>query len=214
MNKNVLKAAFAGFVFFISNIANAGLIYFTDRAEFESKLSTFEVDGFDSLTSRGQGTYSSSLISYSGSMYGCTTDGGGANTGCNFSSSFDVPGNEWLWTYNSSGSFTTSYDVSAFGFDYASTISPYIVNSLNLNGVTSSDLSSGFFGVISDDNSLIGNQFIMSWNASSNYLGYDNVILSTDVFTGQKPSGIPEPSTLAIFALGILGLASRKVVKR
>ena len=48
----------------------------------------------------------------------------------------------------------------------------------------------------------------VSWVAS------DETFLTKSTFGGQKPIGVPEPSTLAIFALGMIGLASRRFKKQ
>lgn len=205
---NVNRCLVAAILVLISASSHANLLYFTDRAQFEANLAAFTVDDFSSLTSRGQGSYSSSVVTYTGSMWGCTDDNS-SDTGCEFGSVFDVPGNEWLWTYNNGGLFSTPSNVSAFGFDFASTISPFEVSALSINGFASTNLDSGFFGVLSTDNSSIGSQFQISWSASNNYMGYDNIITSSSVRT----TSVSEPGSLLVLALGYIGFAAFRKIK-
>jgi len=49
------------------------------------------------------------------------------------------------------------------------------------------------------------------------YLGsayWDDISLTTTANTNSAPSSVPEPSTLAIFALGLMGVASRRFKKQ
>ena len=50
----------------------------------------------------------------------------------------------------------------------------------------------------------------IDFSGTVNQVAYDDVTLGSAT-AGENPNDIPEPSTLAIFALGLFGLASRKL---
>ena len=66
--------------------------------------------------------------------------------------------------------------------------------------------------VITSINNLGKLEVVIDRNGSSDFYGFDYAMLSDRV--GDETFDVPEPSTLAIFALGMIGLASRRFKKQ
>jgi len=196
-----LNIALTSFLFALvnlGNVANAGLI-----VDFESEVRSFcETGDFDS---------------------------GGLN--------FSNDGNyHCYYTPSVPVDFPTALTSSTIGFGFSDvTLSATNGGIFSLDSL---DLAFGPFnhgGLISDTTEVIGqlagggtistvltvgfgfNSHILNWNNltavtfselqnNSQYLAFDNIAYDT--------AAVPEPSTLAIFALGILGLASRRFKKQ
>jgi hypothetical protein len=53
----------------------------------------------------------------------------------------------------------------------------------------------------------------VTFNATNDILGFDDLRFGRSATNPNDPQSVPEPSTLAIFALGMIGLASRRFKK-
>ncbi|WP_068547451.1 PEP-CTERM sorting domain-containing protein [Thalassotalea crassostreae] len=214
MNLTYLKATIAALILSISNVANAGLIF-----SFE------EVDNNVTMTSSGS-IDTSGLVEGNTSPWGYTgiesgtydflgsTNYGEIDISFGFSAGTDYsawqgaasPWTETFWSYN-----FMDFDVVSGTKPFATFI--WAAPSVALPGL----------GIREDD--LEGD----IWSADHNWIakGYNFEVLGlnsgsytvTDAVSGEfitiqigalNQASVPEPSTLVIFALGILGLASRK----
>jgi len=221
MNIKMLKAALAGLVLSVSGFSNATLITFNDAALFEAAAGTLNTEDFSSEA------VEYSTANYSGVFGGFTLtslsngdNNGILNSLIASSGAGDVSNgigffgqNFYGWGNNDGGlgpqsNFSFSSSISAFGFDYfnADFSDSYniTVNGSVLNTIATN--SNGFFGVIAVGENITS--AIITNLTTGGYVGaagLDNVRVSVQV---------PEPSTLAIFALGIMGLASRRFKKQ
>ncbi|TYK65704.1 PEP-CTERM sorting domain-containing protein [Colwellia echini] len=204
MKCKYFNAALAGLILSVScavNIAQAGLIAFNDRATFENYLNGESIDTLSSIKNTGfTGIFSSNDFKASGKMHQCNTnvDCGGA---------YDNMDNKYLLAYNNTLDFSFNSPIAAFGFDFNS-YSTKIYNEavvVALNGVSSqpTGASGGFFGIASDDGSTFSTVNFVS-NLKNTV--FDNITYAASV----KTVPVPTPSTLAIFALAMIGLAARK----
>lgn len=195
MNKKMLKVALSGLVLLVSGFANAGLI---TRVDFDAGATEFDFTGLAANTvNAGDGNLSISngtvaLISAGGVISPSYYDGNDASV-----IRFD---------------FTSL--VSAFGLDFYSNnqdttlslfdVSNNLIESLTITtseqyacngylcGYVGLDIGSNLISYVTIDTPLIGNELYI-----------DNIIY-------QTATDVPEPSTLAIFALGVIGVASRR----
>ncbi|MDO6446499.1 PEP-CTERM sorting domain-containing protein [Colwellia sp. 1_MG-2023] len=210
INIKMLKATLAGLILSLSGYASAGIITFNDRITFENYLSSFQTDGFDNFVTgttqislvRNDFTINSSNTTYQADENYCN--------GYNDSLSFTC-NNDYLWNYATSSSSTILLNNSfnAIGFDFTQVHYSSTIQNLNViyEGVTYLNTAAseqwGFFGIVDTSKDIASLQF----NHNPTYMGMDNV-------TTGAYSQVPEPSTLAIFALGIIGLASRRFKKQ
>lgn len=210
MNIKMLKAAVAGLVLSVSGYANAGIILINDEAIFQNAgianiVSDFEEFGTSEF-SEPSDPYLQGGISYS------SADNlvlGGSN------SIYDTNGTNMLTNnfWNPiEGTFYQNF--SLFGFDAGWSNSDD--NGSRITIGTNIDTyvfdvdfdvasSSAFYGFIASDD-----EFFISFEITSNVY---NALVSIDNVT-VGTSAIPEPSTLAIFALAIMGLAPRRFKKQ
>jgi hypothetical protein len=80
-------------------------------------------------------------------------------------------------------------------------------------GLNFQNLGTFFMGVKTDDGSTFGSiVYSFDANGSRDTIGYDDIVFSDSRATDSTP--VPEPTTLAIFALGMMGLASRRFKKQ
>lgn len=197
MNFKFLKAAFAGLMLSVSSLANAGLIIdIVDNGGFAE----FNISGSDVLTS-------------SGSMAN-----GFWVTANTISNLWVNPGDNIFNITSGSGSYTfgnQTFVISTFwqghnsGNGYA----------LGLRGGFPNIQSSGT--TISVTGSLLSNMAFSNFNAGtyySSFIGhnassYASLRDGITINVGNS-TPVPEPSTLAIFALGLMGLASRRFKKK
>ena len=194
MKFKFLKSLFVALSFIVVSVSNASLITYTDRATFEAALSSFSVDDYTDITAGyltflDRGEYSVT----SGGMYGCVNAPGSCGP--------QPPAGDGIGLFHYSGNDTFTFDVAinGFGFDYGQTASTHATKPI-IDGVISSGLQ-GFFGFIFD----VAKTTVVL-NQNSNYLITDNLTFGV--------TAVPEPSTLAIFALGMIGLASRRFKKQ
>jgi hypothetical protein len=210
MKFKFVQAALVSTVFAISSFANAGLITFNDKAAFVAYTGGGIVDDLESAgSSTGGSTHTTASNDFSWTMsdYNCE-NGSGCNATyggtVNNSLMMQSAGDDFIWTYDN-GSFVFAAGIASFGVQFGS----YYGNSaVTLNGQSSGVQASGsFFGIASDDNTLFTN---VSYAKSLTYGSFDDVSYSRS----NQSNSVPEPSTLAIFALGMIGLASRRFKKQ
>ncbi len=201
MNIKMLKAALAGLVLTVSDIASAGLI-------------TLDFDDFES-NSAGY-TYYASPFNTEGFQL----------TGNFIGNDYAIAGSGHIDYINSASLITfgdethTLQQINASSFDLLSLdftqINALLGNYNNLSFIGNLAGGGTVSQMINFDNifnvqniaftgftNLTSVQFS---NGSSQALQIDNIVLRT--------TNVPEPSTLAIFALGIIGLASRRFKKK
>ncbi len=191
MKNKYLKAALAGIILSISamsHLANAGIIY-----HFEGEITEFNDYGFNvfddltGLTFSGKIEYEESFLN-SGHIYGA-----------------DLIGDVFVGEY----SFSTPFD-SAFIEGSSWGVSVYI---LPFNPVL---ILNSFYPTkrfVGDSVVAFGFNGYGSWSYNAYSPLDDSLQLS---IRGEiKPvRDVPEPSTFAIFALGMIGLASRRFKKQ
>jgi hypothetical protein len=220
MNIKMLKSALAGLVLSVSGFSNAGIIPF--GVQDDISISTVTNDWGWSLCH--QETYSTVGTTITNLFDNCTGDYVMLASGLANSSILDVAaaalfsavttytaqnnthlanGVEW---YHNGGSlgfapqgatiYQNSADVNASGLHGGSAIDS--TSPLRLSWHTAG-------GYESNPTQLNG-----GWRSGSNTGLNSAQNWNRYVFTANAPSSVPEPSTLAIFALGIMGLASRR----
>ncbi len=199
MRIKMLKAAVAGLVLSVSGFANAGLITFDNRIDFQNYVSSFQLDDLASVTKGGsssgqdRGDYSWNMNSY-----GCQTTG---DCGDNSSVGFVTGG--YVWTYGS-GAFTFDNAINAFGIDY--TYRYGNDDRITLNGLASqTSPTGGFFGIVDTTSTFT----TVNYTAQGSGSLFDNV-----TYGSASVETVPEPTTLAIFALSLMGLAARRFKKQ
>jgi len=206
MKLKFLKATFLSLIFTASSFVHAGIIVFDDRNAFESYLSSYQVDDFEDFVT---GVKTNPLVRNDFTIDGSTYQ---AHATYPYSDSLaHTKDTGYLWNYavNSDTTITFENGFNAIGFDFTQIHYANTSQVLNVmhEGVTytSNALANNwkFFGLIN----TTGNIANVSFNHNPTYMGMDNVI------TGVHSTDIPEPSTLAIFALGMIGLASRRFKK-
>ena len=206
--------AFAGVVLGVSSFANAGLISFTDRVSFNGAVGTSSIEDFESFVSEESFRGSAlDLGDFTVSMVDAIS-----TITLNFidipplsSSESDVNGTSHMKVFtNSSSSLTFLFDsaITVFGADFRSLNDSVVRTRLLVAGeVIDLPIAAGsgefsFFGFTSD----IAFTSVTFQGVMGDVYGIDNVSYSA--------TDVPEPSTLAIFALGLMGLASRRFMKK
>jgi len=203
MNIKMLKAAFAGFIILISGFANATLINFED---IYSDLGEESDPGSYYFLSHG--------VTFSGDYYGVN---GGVSNGDVGNWDFDGTNGSAYLGNNRVGGVTTTMSftniISSISFDLGENFDDTNIFSINLF-LGSALVDSQNLTVIDNDNGT------GTWETFNSSQQFDYITI-----TGQGSSGwgldnieftttaVPEPSTLAIFALGLMGLASRRLKK-
>ncbi len=211
MNIKMLKAALAGLILSISGFANAGLITYDDRTVFENTLSSFNTQSFEGLASAGS-LFNTTLpagltigdVSYQSigsSNYIAVVDPA-------FSLSLYDRGTGAV-IHSPDGGYMRMMlpsDIFAIGADFSTIFRGFDVMSIEFSTGDTSTVTAGdpwtFKGFISDQEI----QWVQ-FGGVSDYPLMDNFTYGTTV-------DVPEPSTLAIFALGMIGLASRRFKKQ
>lgn len=218
MNLKMLKAAFAGLVLSVSGFANAGLITselitpdntvdFSQFGAFNFTNGPIEIGALVGESIIWSSTNNSSVIG--NGAYGLASNGSwndmngyiGLNTGNGsmFISFADGPIHEFsLLTNYAPGN--GQFILEAFGFDNV-LLESYDITAL-APIVTNTNNTGASRGISRENNDIysirLSNAYVVADNLSFNRLSQE----------------VPEPSTLAIFALGIMGLASRKFKKQ
>jgi len=187
----------------VAHVANARLLTFTDKATFDAYTGGGVVDDLESADSNGtviSGDFYWTMIDYN------CRDG----SGCHATSSgnrgmMQSDDDDFIWTYDD-GEFVFAEGIASFGIQFGSY---YGGSAVILNGQSSGVQASGsFFGIASDDNTLFTN---VLYAKSHVYGSFDDVTYSR---SNQSVPSVSEPSTLAIFALSVIGLTSRRFKKK
>jgi len=195
MNYKFLNTAIIGLILSISsliNVANAGLI------TYEISTNTWIYSGF-SKTNVGNYKYTG---------FGVLANDGGTKIG---------GGSHFLWNAGITGGGVGTYnwtDYSDYYFPIGYQIEVIGAKWTNIE-VRSNNQGEGVFGYQHLSNTqLIGTQIangtvldgVFTFGSAGSYATWSYVANSTNQ--------VPEPSTLAIFALGMIGLASRRFKKQ
>jgi len=197
MNIKMLKAALAGLVLSVSGFANAGLIFSNVSVTSDSLTFTINGDlsGYDLSNTQNGSNFG---LRYFGDLFILPTNEYRANIWSDtvFSSNSVLTGN--TGTFGSLNAYTWANTSSAL------TNSDYTTQrAVTLSFNTLVDV----FNINSTNGRV---EFIAGWG-NSNTTGRVEV-LGTHHFRDSQE--VPEPSTLAIFALGIIGLATRRFKKQ
>lgn len=189
--KNCILGAIFAATTFLSTLASASVITYTDRTAFQAALASFTVDSLNGIQqySKSGNIVRSGYTINTPLMYGCVNHiGCGNNAGIGFDSSY-------LWNYQGLDTFTFASAVNGFGFDYANPTCCSSGTKPVLNGINATN-TSGFFGIIS---STALTSFTLDQIGS--YMLIDNI-----TFGSGTPSSVPEPSSIFLLGLGLLGL--------
>ncbi|MFT6417898.1 MAG: hypothetical protein ACJA1K_000161 [Cognaticolwellia sp.] len=206
MNIKMLKAAVAGLVLSVSGFANAGLIYDNgvgvnnaDTGYYTSNVRSFQI--YDDFTLASDSTITD--VFFQMGLTSGNFDGSFSFTIFNFLAGSGVGAQLYTQTLNS-GDYSASLNSIS-----SHPSGPFY--DINFD-IPSLDLSAGnyelsFYGLGMDfriPNVSSGNGFYQN----SSFISGDTPFALFD-----NSVQVPEPSTLAIFALGIMGLASRRFKK-
>ena len=218
MRFNLLNAMLLSTILLVSSFANAGLIVFSDRSLFQDQLaSATNIDFEDDWASTWNGFNSAS---------GYTTQG--VNFVGNFNSSYYlyVNNNNYAQTWGGMDAgdsllvegrgvlnATLPTAINMLGFDFSLSegvagLSKSVTFTLNSGESFTRNVltrQKNFFGIMSDS-AIAGFSFQTTLAERPPLLSIDNVTFGV--------TSVPEPSTLAIFALGMIGLASRRFKKQ
>lgn len=223
MNGKALKGLLTGLVLLTSSLSQAGII----TLDFEgvgnnATINEFYNGGTDSLGNSGV-NYG---ISFGTDALGCI-DSDATGGGCNFANEptadtvmFFLSGSSIL---NNSAGFDTGF---SFYYTSSASVSVDVYSELNLTGVLLGTIN---LATNWKDNNCIGDPTgdFCNWDVGSlaftgsaksidfggtaNQVGFDNITFGS---VDPDKVEVPEPSTLAIFALGMMGLASRRFKKQ
>jgi hypothetical protein len=196
MNFKFLKAAVTGLILTVSSFANAGLI----TSVSDSELNTSTLIDFSAYTSG-----SANQITFAGGEFNTT-----GNFGFSVWNNYGTSGGAF-YNIGHSTAFTLTFDnvVSAFGMNIGAihsswTWDVYDINNLLIDTISfANDNGAGAFYGYSASN--IKSVVLTPVNDQAAFDNLHFVSGSTDV---------PEPSTLAIFALAIMGLSARHFKKQ
>ncbi len=181
--KTVKLILLSSFLFFISNAANAGLIYVVDETIDVGTISgTITVDSLGLIDESNISDWSLTINNGNGDIVIWTPSNSIANS---FGNNLSATSTQLLFDYDSEAWINQQY----FGFA-----------DINYNG----------------DALCWGNPGACDVGAARSRISLNGIFLSSEQ-SGIKAIGaiasVPEPSTLAIFALGMIGLVSRKFKK-
>ena len=229
MRQKLLKTFITGLVLACNclvNIANAGLIVYTDRGDWLAAIGAPDfTENFNSITSDtlvNESTFILNGVSYQDSGYRnilIDSIGGvfGSGIGIDNTTFLNLPG------YNNNSYLNVLFPeyVSAFGwdtlnYDHGNEQAIIQINGNMFDAVSSKSCGSdcnvtGFFGVVATEgsafNSVLVTAPVTEDGSLGTYNGFDNLAYKTATY-------VPEPSTIAIFALGMIGLTSRRFKKQ
>ena len=195
MNMKMLKAALAGLVLSVSSFANAGLISFT----------------YDSTV--GSGTTMPGVTEGESLNFNLVLDNGGTT----------VVSQTWDFSDFVSLDVTTSggYSFSSFGAGSGSFTTDAGGNVVGMSDWRTWQQASGFDSITGDISNaawwLNGRNNVLR-NMENRKGVYDANVSAINMpsswSVNDASNSVPEPSTLAIFALGMIGLASRRFKKQ
>jgi len=228
MNVIILKAAVAGLVLSVSGFASAGLIHTEVKANLNATTSgnSYSESIVDSVFAENNNVIDDLGLLISQSIELDIFDS--KNISLNYSHTYKGNNDGLSQSYSLGGSYAT--------FDYfaSSSTALYVdfedtITGNNAFGIWGLTLSGDFFntvapvftlGVFTSSTSYAltaGQTYTFTFNFGSNVGGgissFDRTQVSTANFRFE-PTSVPEPTTLAIFALAIMGLASRRFKKQ
>jgi hypothetical protein len=194
MNIKMLKATFVGLILSVSGLANAGLIHM--QAEYNSSTAAafswdMWLDEADLNRNSSFNTLSSSTYDFIDSLNMKYTNTAGIDYHLNLSE-LKAFGVRMIYSHNAATPFL------ADGTNQRSKI--FDINFVDINQIGSAFISKG------------ATQGPYGWR--SNSLRVNGTSENFDLISFKSVTDVPEPSTLAIFALGMIGLASRRFKKQ
>jgi hypothetical protein len=216
MRIKMLKAAVVGLVLSVSGFANAGLILHTDRTSWESGVGVYNTVDFNEYTS--DISFEDNLLSIGHGMSiitsGTPVSGRNILDTSPFAFARTIDGTpDIMPDVNSTSTFSIFFDTLTTGWgadfrwmDAGTTIELYNGTTLLTSYIDLGNSSSQFIGF-----ELTGSDALNRINFVRTSTGNDNIVLDNLSVTANA---VPEPSTLAIFALAIMGLASRRFKKQ
>lgn len=231
MNIKMLKVAVAGLVFSISGLANAGLIgVWGNSTPFASQIGnaghTFvgvnssstlaELDLLDQVWLIRQNG-DNDLRDYVLNGGTLVTEWSGASWAINTMSMLNAT-DQFGYASNNSVTFTQAGLDLGFGTSLPTTYSnggatQYFRSFTNIGTDVDIIATSNGYNVGITGSYGLGNVVALGWDWQDTSANATNQLLVNDI-TGLSFTAVPEPTTLAIFALGIMGLASRRFKKQ
>jgi len=212
MNIKMLKAALAGLVLSVSGFVNAGLIYDNGSAIGDS-FRCAETSGvcsgtwtlFDDFIVSDDSNITS--ITWTAILYGGLADYNFSNIWIYdndpvFNSGSLLFSHSGAGTLVANGLINNAYDISLTGFSEMLTSGTYW---LGIQHNTTSN-----YGTVARSGNPINATQWQNSGSGSKYASQPELAFRINGI----PTDVPEPSTLAIFALGIMGLASRRYKKQ
>jgi len=210
MKFKLLKATFVSLIMTVSGLANAGLISNSNwevvaiTGNYDYATTAWYLNNNDPTLSYFDQMMSNGYIAYPQS-YSSPVNGFDARGTTSVTISFDD-----LYSFKDIELwYTRSYsnqliDIS-FGVDNTNTL--FSSKTLGAYGATTNFIQDLNIVDLLDIGSFVGNQIKLSFSNT------DQIIFHELTFSGDKVD-VPEPSTLAIFAFGMIGLASRRFKKQ
>jgi hypothetical protein len=220
MKFKLLKAAFAGAVLTVSGLANAGLISTSDwevtgqSGNWDLATTSYHVSTADPSTSYIDELMSNGYIAYAQSnlspINGIDAYPSTTSLTISFNDIFEFDNVEvWFTRYLSSSSIISIN----YGIDSVSSL--FSANSLSSYGFNSTGYNLLDLKVLDlvTSGSFQANKIQLTFNNPQQIIMHELQFSGTLVQQDQTQD-VPEPSTLAIFALGMIGLASRRFKKQ
>ncbi|MBU2978102.1 PEP-CTERM sorting domain-containing protein [Alteromonas sp. C1M14] len=201
MKNTLLKTVIAGSVLLLSNVVSAALV----TIDFESDTTGVQVDGFSSVDASGVYFSNSTGNSLELGNFGSQSDGIGLGIFADDASALNISFDSQISFLsldfgNDDPGYTQSGDVALLTlFNGASQVAQTSIE-MNLDDILNQTIS--YSGVLFDSASFVFAD--ASFNPLSLIEIVDNITYETSAVS------VPEPSTLAILALGVFGLAARK----
>jgi hypothetical protein len=223
MNIKMLKMAFVGLVLSGSGFANAGLITISE-IDLLSDKSLLDFTSGPAGTVAGNETYFQEFgLSNVGLIGSSSVSGDTLNSGADGKALAIVNGllsivnvNDNIDDFNSGGGYTFSFSrsFSQFGFQIIDQINFDTTVQTFSNGVLVDSVTympAGSFpntSIYYQSDAFIDEFRVISVNGSGGW-ALDNISIASK----SEVSEVPEPSTIALLALGLMGLASRRFKK-
>ena len=211
MKIKLLKSAIIAASIAVSGIANAGLISYNTLTEYLTATSATNLINFNNQPSSGPSIGSS--YTESGLVFTGNLRAGNGNVGAQYADGYLMStGNINIDLLPNTVSF--AFELGAYyGNATTLTATAFTSSGANLQFVTGTSTTFGFAGFSATNGDYI-TSVVTSQTSTSNYDAIDDVRWSVGAAPPRPDMNVPEPSTFAIFALGIMGLASRRFKKQ